>query len=397
MVMGAARAGAGEYPERAGQPLCKYYMRTGTCKFGSSCKYDHPRQGAGSVTHVTLNYYGYPLRPGEKECSYYLKTGQCKFGPTCKFHHPQPAGIQVPAPQVTPMPAPVPAPTIYPIVQLPSVPSAQQYGFVVPRPPLLPNSYVQGPHGLMLVSPGMFPYQSWSPYSTPVNQLASPGTQPAAGSSSIYGMTTLSASAPAYTGSYQTMPSTVGPSSGSQEHAFPERPGQPECQHYLKTGECKFGSSCKYHHPQEMTVSKTDANRLPLRPGASPCTHYTQRGVCKYGRACKFDHPVRMLNYSPSASSLADMPVAPYPVGSSIGVLAPSSSSSDLRPELVSGSSKEPVSTRMSSTISSTSGSVGSIFSKSGPIPHSSTQQSGQSSGSSTSGISSSTETRTSN
>ncbi|RVW55725.1 Zinc finger CCCH domain-containing protein 6 [Vitis vinifera] len=53
------------------------------------------------------------------------------------------------------------------------------------------------------------------------------------------------------------------------------------------------------------------------------------------------------LSYSPSASSLADMPVAPYPVGSSMGTLAPSSSSSDLRPELISGSSKESLSTRI--------------------------------------------------
>lgn len=41
----------------------QYYMRTGTCKYGASCKYHHPRQGAGSVSNVSLNYYGYPLRP----------------------------------------------------------------------------------------------------------------------------------------------------------------------------------------------------------------------------------------------------------------------------------------------------------------------------------------------
>lgn len=118
--------------------------------------------------------------------------------------------------------------------------------------------------------------------------------------------------------------------------------------------------------------------------GAAPCTHYAQRGVCKFGPACKFDHPMGTLSYSPSASSLADMPVAPYPVGSSIGTLAPSSSSSDLRPELISGSSKDSVSTRMSSAVSTSSGSVGAILSKSGPVPHSSMQQSGQSSGPST-------------
>lgn len=117
--------------------------------------------------------------------------------------------------------------------------------------------------------------------------------------------------------------------------------------------------------------------------GAPQCTHYAQRGICKFGPTCKFDHPMGTLSYSPSASSLADMPVAPYPVGSSMGTLAPSSSSSDLRPELISGSSKESLSTRMSSSMSTSSGSVGSIFSKSGP-GHSSTQQPVQSSGPST-------------
>ena len=33
----------------------------------------------------------YPERPGQPECTFYVKTGRCKFGATCKFHHP--AGI----------------------------------------------------------------------------------------------------------------------------------------------------------------------------------------------------------------------------------------------------------------------------------------------------------------
>jgi len=400
-VIGAARATGGDFPERAGQPICQYFMRTGTCKFGASCKYHHPRQGAGSVSHVSLNLYGYPLRPGDKECSYYVKTGQCKFGATCKFHHPHPAGVQVPAPSPAPQVAPMPAPTMYPTMQSQSIPSAQQYGVVVARPSLMPGSYVQGPYGPMLVPPGMVPIQGWSHYPGSVNPVASPGTQPTVGPSSIYGIhQQFSASAAAYPGSYQSMPTSVGLSSSNQKE-FPERPGQPECQYFLKTGDCKFGSSCRYHHPREVIVPKTDVVLspigLPLRPGAPPCTHYAQRGVCKFGSACKFDHPMGALSYSPSASSLADMPVAPYPVGASIGTLAPSSSSSDLRPELISGSSKDSATTRMSSTISTSSGSVGSIFSKSGPVPHSSLQQSGQSSGpSTTGGNGSSTEARTS-
>lgn len=356
------------------------------CKFGGSCKYHHPRQGGGSATPLALNISGYPLRPGEKECSYYVKTGQCKFGVTCKFHHPQPAGIQVPAP------APVPAPSIYSMVQSPSVQSSQQYGVVttgnwpVARPPMIPGSYLPGTYGPMLIHPGMVPFPGWNPYQAPVSPLASPNAQPTVGGGTIYGITQLSPSAPAYTGSYISIPSSAGPSGSSQkEHTFPERPGQPECHYFIKTGDCKFGSSCRYHHPREWSAEKTNfvlsPMGLPLRPGAPVCLHYAQNGVCKFGPSCKFDHPMGTLSYSPSASSLADMPVAPYPVGASIGTLAPSSSSSELRPDIISGPNKDTLATRMSSSMSTSSGSVGSIFSRSGPLPRpSTTHQPGQSS-----------------
>lgn len=32
--------------------------------------------------------YQYPVRPEAEDCSYYLKTGTCKFGSICKFNHP---------------------------------------------------------------------------------------------------------------------------------------------------------------------------------------------------------------------------------------------------------------------------------------------------------------------
>ena len=35
----------------------------------------------------------YPQRPGEKDCTHYMLTRTCKFGDTCKFDHP----IWVPA------------------------------------------------------------------------------------------------------------------------------------------------------------------------------------------------------------------------------------------------------------------------------------------------------------
>ncbi|XP_010921758.1 zinc finger CCCH domain-containing protein 32 isoform X1 [Elaeis guineensis] len=380
---GAGRTAAGEYPERVGQPVCEYYMRTGTCKFGSTCKYHHPRQGGGSVRPVLLNYSGYPLRPGEKECSYYMKTGQCKFGSTCKFHHPQPGGASVPSP----------APTFYPTVQPPTVPSPHPYpplaSWQVGRPSVLPGSYMPGSYGPMLLSPGVVPVQGWGPYPAPVSPVVSPGGQQTVQAGHLYGLSSqVTASVPSYQGPYTPVSSSAGPSSGSQrEHTFPERPGQPECQFYMRTGDCKFGSTCRYHHPRDWSMPKTNCALsplgLPLRPGAQPCAYYAQHGVCKFGPTCKFDHPMGTLSYSPSASSLSDMPVAPYPIGFSVATLAPSSSSSDLRPEFIS--SKESFPTRMPSSENISSGSVGSIFSRGSFLPHSLIQPQASTSSSSSS------------
>ena len=32
----------GPYPERPGEPDCTYYLRTGLCRFGMSCRFNHP-------------------------------------------------------------------------------------------------------------------------------------------------------------------------------------------------------------------------------------------------------------------------------------------------------------------------------------------------------------------
>ncbi|XP_022937429.1 zinc finger CCCH domain-containing protein 34-like [Cucurbita moschata] len=398
-VLGGSRTGGRDYPERVGQPLCQYYMRTGMCKFGASCKYHHPQQEMGSLSPVSLNFYGYPLRQGEKECSYYLKNGQCKFGATCKFHHPEPAGLQFPAPspvQVAPLPAPMPpAPSVYPPVQSPSAHSSQQYGVILARSPMLSSPYVPSPYGPMLVSPGVVQFPSWNPYQAPMSPVASPSAQPSVGSGQLYGMAQVSPSAPTYAGSYQPMPSAGASSTSQKEHSFPERPGQPECQYYMRTGDCKFGSSCRYHHPPELVNSRSSVVLsqigLPLRPGAPPCTHFMQRGICKFGPACKFDHSMERLSYSPSASSLADMPVAPYPVGSVVGTLAPSFSSSELRPEHFSGPRMDSNPSRMSSSMSTSSGLAGSTTSRTEMHSHSNVQRSSQSSGLSASSTSSTT------
>ena len=61
---------------------CEFYIKTGTCKFGAECRFDHPPEH-----QVSLNEYGLPIRPGEPKCSHFERTLTCKYGAACKYDH----------------------------------------------------------------------------------------------------------------------------------------------------------------------------------------------------------------------------------------------------------------------------------------------------------------------
>ncbi|XP_039141937.1 zinc finger CCCH domain-containing protein ZFN-like [Dioscorea cayenensis subsp. rotundata] len=278
----------GELPERTGQPDCQYFLKTGTCKYGPTCKYHHPRDKHDSRP-VLLNIYGLPMRQDEKSCPYYMRTGSCKFGMACKFHHPQPA-------------APVGA--IYPTT------GSSSYGFTgssmatptslpllgglsawtLSRPPYVSNN-MQGLPAYMPVtippSQGAIHLQhGWSTY------VGNAGHAP---STDVLGLQMSNSKQHSQSGS-------------SNQPYFPERPDQPECQYYMKTGSCKYGTSCKYNHPKERNISLANytvgPHGLPLRPGMAACTFYNTYGSCKYGSACKYDHPfMGYYNYNLPAYS----------------------------------------------------------------------------------------------
>jgi hypothetical protein len=94
-----------------------------------------------------------------------------------------------------------------------------------------------------------------------------------------------------------------------------------------------------------------------LLQGSPPCTFYTRYGICKFGPTCKFDHPLRDLTYGSPASLLTDIPVGgPYPSGSLLTVLTPSSSSEVPQEVLNTASpSDEPASKEVSGCIQSDS------------------------------------------
>ncbi|XP_062198100.1 zinc finger CCCH domain-containing protein 63 isoform X2 [Phragmites australis] len=313
LAVAAARM-KGEYPQRIGQPECQYYLKTGTCKFGATCKFHHPRDKAAMATRVQLNTLGYPLRLNEKECAYYLRTGQCKFGSTCKFHHPQPSNTMVAV-----------RGSVYSPGQSATSPGQHAYqgGAVTSWPLSRSASFIASPrwpghssYAQVIVPPGLVQVPGWNPY--------------AIGSSSSDDQQRTPGAAQYYTGSrqgetpgmgdqgmfstYQAGSVPVGLYAVQRENVFPERPDQPECQFYMKTGDCKFGAVCKFHHPKERIIPSPNCALsslgLPLRPGEPICSFYSRYGICKFGPTCKFDHPMGTVMYGLVPSPTSEVPIA---------------------------------------------------------------------------------------
>nr|KJB08674.1 hypothetical protein B456_001G096900 [Gossypium raimondii] len=273
-----------ELPERVGQPDCGYFLKTGTCKYGSTCKYHHPkdRNGAGPVT---FNILGLPMRQDEKSCPYFMRTGSCKFGVACKFHHPQPASAGTGLPVNGPVGSSVLPPT--------GVPYAGGLStWSLPRAPFVSGPHLQTQSYMpVVVSPSqnIIPANGWSTYM---------GNMSPASSAGILGSNyTYNSMNPAELGSSGQMLLSSAPASN-----FPERPDQPECRYYMNTGTCKYGSDCKYHHPKERiansAMSSVGPLGLPSRPGQPVCSSYTMYGLCKYGPTCRFDHPYTGYPYN---------------------------------------------------------------------------------------------------
>ncbi|KAL1817578.1 zinc finger CCCH domain-containing protein 3 [Daucus carota subsp. sativus] len=261
----------GELPQRIGQPDCEYFLKTGMCKYGSSCKYHHrlDRNGAGPVI---LNTLGLPMRQDEKPCAYYMRTGACKFGIACKFHHPQPD----PAVSVT-------GPSHYGSTDS----SGLSYGGGLPAWSLPKTTYLSASHsgGLQTYMPVIYPPSQelvsapeWNPYMSSMSP---------APSTNVYGESGFSGQIPL---------------SYSGVSHLPERPDQPECRHFMNHGSCKYGMDCKYNHPREkytqLAAGSLGPLGLPLRPGQAVCSYYSMYGLCKFGPACRYDHPLLGYTYN---------------------------------------------------------------------------------------------------
>ncbi|CAL1389013.1 unnamed protein product [Linum trigynum] len=273
-----------ESAERPGQIECKYYLRTGGCKYGKACRFNHSKLRAPPVSAkspvmqiLEFNFLGLPIRVGEKECPYYMRNGSCKYGSNCRFNHPDPTVVGENENSST-------------IANggSPSI-NASSHSNIPPWSPLPPRPALS--EALPYV-PIMFPPNQgansqnleWNGYQAPVYPSPERGM---ATSPLPYVMTNPAIGTNIY--SHQQKPMVVD--------EYPERPGQPDCSYFLKTGGCKFKGNCKFNHPKNWITKSPSCvlsdKGLPLRPDQTVCAYYSRYGICKFGPACKFDHPIQ--------------------------------------------------------------------------------------------------------
>jgi Zinc finger C-x8-C-x5-C-x3-H type (and similar) len=179
---------------------CRDYLRTGRCKYGASCKYRHPpnvQSGGGIKGPIDPFEPLYPIRPNEPVCQYFMKHGTCKFGQACKFHHP-------------PNLAGIGGANLHHNIQ----PQYQPHHVAT-----LGTSHQVGNGNTVLVS---MPIATNS-----ANTIDNHGRE----------------------GSSAWIASGGTDRSASGVQILPQRPTEPNCIYFLKNGRCKYGATCRYHHP----------------------------------------------------------------------------------------------------------------------------------------------------
>ncbi|XP_042417890.1 zinc finger CCCH domain-containing protein 33-like isoform X1 [Zingiber officinale] len=292
-----------ELPQRDGQPDCQFFLKTGTCKYGTSCKYHHPRDKHDTKL-VQMNVLGLPIRKDEKPCAYYMRTGSCKYGVACKFNHPDPQ--------------PVTAGAAFPLTGSPA------YGYSSPMVPTSASPVIGGisPWPLSRVPYMSSPRMQSLPSYVPLVLPPTPGTTAVQQGWNTY-MQAINACQGSMNHIYpanMVAPNQISNSKHQEQSGsslplyLPERPDQPECQYYMKTGSCKYGTLCKYHHPKESShaaITTIGPLGLPLRPDRPVCTFYTTYGSCKFGTSCKYDHPlIGYYGYTLPSFSYTDPSIA---------------------------------------------------------------------------------------
>ena len=238
---------------------CRDYLRTGRCKYGASCKYNHPanvQSGGGMKAPIHPGEPPFPLRPTEPICQYYMKHGSCKFGQACKFHHP-PLLHQLHQQQQSPQfggggGAPSSSSLQLPPAALQAfVTTTHGRGGVSSSAPLLMSLGGTGgtPSHLLSTDNHHHQHHHHHPHGLSQHHSLSLGNTSLGNTDGGLG---------------------VGVGSSMILQFLPQRPDEPDCIYFLKNGRCKYGATCRYHHP----IAYPSSNNASSARSRGPPPHH---------------------------------------------------------------------------------------------------------------------------
>ncbi|KAH0449152.1 hypothetical protein IEQ34_022952 [Dendrobium chrysotoxum] len=252
---------------------CKFYSMPGGCRFGETCRYSHSDEIAESVP-VELNSLGLPVRKGERVCSYYMRTGICKYHSSCKFHHPELSDI------------------------------ARLHVFGCHSASSLQNTIWPSP--MPVESPTLLTASNNSSLNLDISQPFMPATSSEWLNVYKDQVRSQDSSLPSLSEKTNSHPSAVGQNGFSKLEDSPmqqkevvdnrKESGKLQSQNGIRYEGFRLAfpwwqSHSKDHLP-EFEGCLLSPIGLPQRPDHPVCTYYSRFGICKYGPACKFDHPM---------------------------------------------------------------------------------------------------------
>ncbi|KAK9732821.1 hypothetical protein RND81_04G024700 [Saponaria officinalis] len=79
------------YPLRPYAVDCSFYSKTGTCKFGQNCRYNHPLRRVFKPVGDKERRFEESIESTDDarkiECKYFQTPGGCKYRDTCRYNH----------------------------------------------------------------------------------------------------------------------------------------------------------------------------------------------------------------------------------------------------------------------------------------------------------------------
>ncbi|XP_044445095.1 uncharacterized protein [Triticum aestivum] len=320
---------ARRYPQKPRKLNCPSYMSKGTCTYGPSCHLNHPpqlksrsdeswrpseRRNHGAAEILELNCLGLPIREGARNCDYSMRTGACRYGKNCHFNHPDhvidaqfnpPTGWEDNALQMEKS-------SDHTLDETSRMKKSSDDATFDDRSDMKKSSddaalddrsHLKKPSDGAIVDD-----TSYSKKSSDNDNSSSSGVLPP----SIFRMLLPPPKVlPSTEGKAKkksdwssddsdgccSADSSDGPLCKQGEHVdyaerpgrpeyhhpkqskdkeevnYPERPGKPDCPFYMRFGDCKFASACNYHHPKD---------KYPAgRPDEPECPFLMKRGYFK--------------------------------------------------------------------------------------------------------------------